>query len=130
MGKLADWIDERTGWRTGARAWLDHPVVGGAPWASAICASVVTCFGVLAVTGVLLMTAYAPSPQSAWGSVFYVQYVLSRGWILRGLHFWAAQSLLVFAGLHVAHGVLAESYRKPREVAWWLTLVVPGLAVA
>jgi ubiquinol-cytochrome c reductase cytochrome b subunit len=130
MSKLAAWIDERTAWRTRARAWIDHPVIGGAPWASAICASVVACFGVLALTGVLLMTAYAPSPQTAWASVFYVEHVLSRGWIIRGLHFWAAQSLLVLAALHIAHGALAASYRKPREVAWWLTLLVLGLVVA
>lgn len=128
MAKLGAWIDERTEWRTRARAWIDHPVVGGAPWASALCTSVVACFGVLALTGVLLMTAYAPSPQSAWASVFYVEHVLSRGWIIRGLHYWAAQSLLVLAALHVAHGALAASYRKPREVAWWLTLAVLGLA--
>lgn len=130
MSKLAAWIDERTEWRTRARAWIDHPVIGGAPWASAIGASVAACFGVLALTGVLLMTAYAPSPQSAWASVFYVEYVLSRGWIIRGLHFWAAQSLLVLAALHIAHGAIVASYRKPREVAWWLTLAVLGLAVA
>lgn len=130
MGKVADWVDERTGWRTRARAWIDHPVIGGAPWASAIGASVAACFGVLALTGVLLMTAYAPSPQSAWGSVFYVEYALSRGWIVRGLHYWAAQSLFVLAALHIAHGVLAGSYCKPREIAWWLTLLVLGLAVA
>src|SRR5215469_2534287 len=130
MSKLGAWIDERTEWRTRARAWIDHPVIGGASWASAIGASVVACFGVLALTGVLLMTAYAPSPQTAWASVFYVQHVLSRGWIIRGLHFWAAQSLFVLAALHIAHGALVASYRKPREVAWWLTLAVLGLAVA
>jgi len=130
MSKLGAWIDERTEWRTRARAWIDQPVIGGAPWASAICASVVACFGVLALTGVLLMIAYAPSPQTAWASVFYVEHVLSRGWIIRGLHFWAAQSLLVLAALHIAHGALAASYRKPREIAWWLTLAVLGLVVA
>ena len=24
--------------------------------------------------------------------------------------------------MHVAHGAMAAGYRKPREVAWWLTL--------
>ena len=35
LRKASDWLEERTGWRSGATAWLDHPVVGGAPWASA-----------------------------------------------------------------------------------------------
>ncbi len=129
FGKILDWLDERTGWRASWREWIDHPVVGGAPWARAMATSVAACFGVLALTGVVLMTAYAPSPQSAWASVHYLQFVQDRGWIVRGLHFWAAQALIVLAGVHVVHTALAGSYRKPRELVWWLTLAVPALAV-
>jgi ubiquinol-cytochrome c reductase cytochrome b subunit len=128
--RLGDWLQERTGWRTTARAWIDHPLVGGAPWASAMAASVATCFGVLALTGLTLMTAYGASPQAAWASVHYVQFVQSGGWLVRGLHYWAAQTLVVLAALHVLHGAFAASYRRPREVAWWLTLGILGLAVA
>jgi ubiquinol-cytochrome c reductase cytochrome b subunit len=76
------------------------------------------------------MTAYAPAPQTAWASVHYVQFVQDRGWIVRGLHFWAAQALLVLAAMHVAHAALSASYRKPRELVWWLTLAVPAMALA
>jgi ubiquinol-cytochrome c reductase cytochrome b subunit len=127
---IGDWLDERTGWRAWGGRWLDHPLVGGSAWGSALAASVATCFGVLALTGLLLMTAYAPSPQTAWASVHYVQFVQGGGWIVRGLHYWAAQSLFVLAALHVVHGALAASYRKPGEIGWWLTLLVLGLAVA
>jgi len=130
LRKVVDFIDERTGLRVSLAAWRDHPAVGGAPWASAMAASVATCFGVLVLTGVLLMTAYAPSPQTAWASVHYVQFVLDRGWIVRGLHYWAAQALLVLAAVHVLAVAFAGSYRKPREIGWWLTLLVLGLAVA
>jgi len=130
LARLGDWMEERTRWRTAARGWIDHPVVGGAPWAAAMAASVATCFAVLALTGLTLMTAYGASPQAAWASVHYVQFVQERGWVVRGLHFWAAQSLIVLAALHVAHGAFVASYRKPREVAWWLTLGVLGLTVA
>ncbi len=127
---IGDWLDERTGWRSWGGRWLDHPLVGGGAWGSAIAASVATCFGVLALTGLLLMTAYAPSPQSAWASVHYVQFVQRGGWVVRGLHFWAAQSLFVLGAVHVVHGALAATYRKPGEIGWWLTLLVLGLAVA
>ena len=96
----------------------------------ALATSVATCFAVLALTGVALMTTYSPSPQSAWASVFYVQFVESNGWVVRGFHFWAAQSLFVLAGLHIVHGALCASYRTPREIAWWLTLLVIALAIA
>lgn len=129
LRRIGDFFDERTGWRQGARAWLDRPVAGGAGWALAMGAAVATCFGVLALTGVALMTAYAPSPQSAWPSVHYVQFVQHRGWIVRGLHHWAAQSLIVLAALHVAHIGLSGAHRKPREIAWWLSLAMLGVAI-
>jgi ubiquinol-cytochrome c reductase cytochrome b subunit len=128
-GRIAGWVDERTGWRAAWQARMEHPIVGGAPWSAAIAASVAACFVVLLVTGLTLMTVYAPSPQAAWPSVFYLQYVLPRGWIVRGLHAWAAQALLLLALLHVVHGAMVASYRKPREVAWWLTLATLGLVV-
>jgi ubiquinol-cytochrome c reductase cytochrome b subunit len=130
LRRASDWLEERTGWRAGMRSWLDHPIVGGAPWAAALGASVAACFFVLAVTGLVLMTAYSASPQSAWASVHYVQFVQERGWVVRGLHHWAADALLVLAVVHVAHGALSASYRRPREVAWWLTLVVVALVGA
>jgi ubiquinol-cytochrome c reductase cytochrome b subunit len=122
LKRAGDWLEERTGWRAGRRSWLDHPVVGGAPWAAAMAASVATCFGVLALTGLVLMTAYSASPQTAWASVHYVQFVQDRGWVVRGLHHWASDGLLVLAVVQVAHGAMSAGYRKPREVAWWLTL--------
>src|ERR1700733_11457283 len=127
--RIAEWLEERTGWRSSAQGWIDHPLVGRAPWASAIAASVATCVAVLVLTGVTLMTAYGASPQAAWASVHYVQFVQGGGWVVRGLHYWAAPALFVLAALHVAHGAFVASYRRPREVAWWLTLGVLGLAV-
>jgi ubiquinol-cytochrome c reductase cytochrome b subunit len=127
---IGDWLQDRTAWRSWGRRFLDHPLVGGGPWGSALAASVATCFGVLALTGVLLMTAYAPAPQSAWASVHYVQFMQPGGWLVRGLHFWAAQALFVLAALHVVQGALAAVYRKPGEIGWWLTLLVLGVAVA
>jgi ubiquinol-cytochrome c reductase cytochrome b subunit len=129
LGRIGAWLEERTGWRAAARAWVESPVVGGAPWASGMAAALATCFGILALTGLLLMTAYGASPQAAWASVHYVQFVQDRGWIVRGLHFWAAQGLVVLAAAHVVHGAFIAGYRKPREVAWWLTLVILALAI-
>jgi ubiquinol-cytochrome c reductase cytochrome b subunit len=130
LRNAADWLDERTAWRASARRWADHPGVGGSPWALAIGTAVATCFAILALTGTVLMTAYAPSPQSAWASVHYVQFVQNGGWLVRGLHYWAAQSLFVLAGVHVLHGAFAATYRKPGELGWWLTLLVLGVALA
>jgi ubiquinol-cytochrome c reductase cytochrome b subunit len=129
LRQLEDWIDERTTWRTGVSAWFDSSVPRGGGLAAALGASVVTCFVVLVVTGLVLMMGYAPSPQAAWASVHYVQFVQKGGWVLRGLHYWATQALFVLAALHIACVALVASPRRPREIGWWLGLLVLGLAV-
>ncbi len=88
-----------------------------------------TCFGMLVFSGMALMTSYAPSRETAWASVHFIQFVAPHGWVVRGVHFWAAQGFIVFSAAHVAHGARTRRYRAPREVAWWLTLAVSGLAV-
>lgn len=103
--------------------------MGDTRWLAILRASVAACFAVLVLTGVTLMTAYAPSPQSAWASVHYLQYVLPGGWLVRGAHWWAAQALVLLSASHVAIGALAGAYRKPRQFSWWLSLLVLALSI-
>jgi ubiquinol-cytochrome c reductase cytochrome b subunit len=126
---VGDWIDERTGSHGWAQAWMDSSVASEPVWRAALTTAVATCIGVLALTGVVLMTAYAPSPQTAWASVHYIQFVLAHGWIIRGLHFWAAQMLFVLAALHILLGAISGAYRGGREISWWLTLAIFALAL-
>src|SRR5580700_5315002 len=126
---IGAFIEERTSLGSAAASFLDTRVPSGA-WLSRVLASAVAaCVVVLALTGVLLMTAYSPSPQSAWASVHYIEFIQDRGWIVRGLHYWAAQALLVLAAVHVVYVAFAGAYLKPREIGWWLTLLVLGLSV-
>jgi len=127
---IGTFIEERTSLGAAAASFLDARVPSGA-WVSRVLASAVAaCVGVLALTGVALMMAYSPAPQSAWASVHYIEYVQAHGWIIRGLHFWAAQALFVLAALAILHGTFVASYRSPREIMWWLMLVVLGLTLA
>jgi ubiquinol-cytochrome c reductase cytochrome b subunit len=124
---IGDWLDERTRWRSLFK--VEHPLVGGSALASGLAAAMATCVGVLALTGLVLMTAYAPSPQSAWASVHFVQFVQRGGWIVRGLHHWAFQALFVLAALNVLHGALAGTYRKAGEIGWWMSLLLVGMTM-
>jgi ubiquinol-cytochrome c reductase cytochrome b subunit len=127
---IGAFIEERTSLGSAAARFFDARIPSGA-WLSRVLASAVAaCFFVLALTGVLLMTAYSPSPQSAWASVHYIEFVQDHGWMIRGLHFWAAQSLFVLGALAILHGALVATYRAPREIAWWLMLAVLGLTLA
>ena len=66
---------------------------------------------------------YAPSVQTAWASVAYIQDQLPFGWFVRGLHSFGSSALIVVAGLHLLQVLLFGAYRRPRELNW---IVGPG----
>ena len=86
-------------------------------------------FVVLAITGVALMTVYSPSVATAWGSVYYLQYVLRGGWMVRGIHHWAANAMVALMMLHLVHVAVVGAYRRPRELTWWGGLALFALVL-
>ena len=79
-------------------------------------------FVVEAVTGLFLALFYAPSVQTAWASVAYIQDQLPLGWFVRGLHSFGSSALIVVAGLHLLAVLVLGAYRRPRELNWMIGL--------
>ena len=86
LSRLGDFLDERTGHRKLLAHALDEPIRGGARWAYVFGSALLGSFLVQAVTGIALMTSYAPSDKTAWASVHYITFTQSGGWLVRGLH--------------------------------------------
>jgi ubiquinol-cytochrome c reductase cytochrome b subunit len=120
--RAIDFIDERTGIKALTRHLLDEPIQGGARWAYVFGSALLGSFMVQAVTGVALMTSYAPSDKTAWASVHFIQFQQAGGWLVRGLHHFGAQAMVILLGAHLAQVSLFGAYKKPREVTWWLGL--------
>ncbi len=133
MNKVADWLDERTGYRALMSHALDEEIRGGARWAYVFGSGLLAIFTVQAITGLMLMATYTPAINDAWSSVFYVQHRVASGWFIRGLHHYGAQAMVIVLGMHLLQVALYGAYRKPREVTWWFGLgllgVVQGLAL-
>lgn len=129
LRRLGDWLDERTGHRKMVRETLDEPVVGGARFAYVWGSALTLTLLVQAVTGVMLMTAYAPSATTAWSSVMHIQHQMSGGWVIRGLHHYGAQAMVVLLAMHLGQTALFGAYKKPREMNWLLGLALMGLTL-
>ena len=69
---LADWLDQRTGYRALVHEALEEPIPGGARWRYVFGSALSTTFMIQLATGLLLMLTYSPSASTAWGSVFYI----------------------------------------------------------
>ncbi len=127
--KLGDWIDERTGHRALVKSLVEATVPGGARFAYAWGSALGLTLVLVAVTGVLLSTVYAPSSTTAWASVAYIQQKVPAGWIVRGIHQFGAQALIVLGAVHLVHAIVRGAYRRPREFTYWLGLILFGLIV-
>src|SRR5262245_4296034 len=76
------------------------------------------------------MTSYSASDTNAWGSVYFIQYEMDFGWLIRGLHHFGSQTMVVLLAVHMVQVVIAGAHLPPREVNWWLGLVLLGLVLA
>jgi quinol-cytochrome oxidoreductase complex cytochrome b subunit/mono/diheme cytochrome c family protein len=126
---LADWLNDRTGFRTWTNRLAAETIPGGSRWRYVFGSTLAAVFLIQAVTGVLMMTAYSPSSATAWGSVYFINDHMWMGWFIRGLHHFAAQAVMVLLVLHLLQVLWAGAYRSPREVNWWLGLVLLVLVV-
>src|SRR5438132_11830774 len=128
-GKLAEWFDHRTGYRTLRDTLLLEHIPGGAKWRYVWGSTLAFVFMIQLITGVLLMTAYSPGDSTAWGSVYFIQYQMDFGWLIRGLHHFGSQTMVILLGLHMLQVVIAGAHLKPREVNWWLGLGLAGVVL-
>ena len=136
MGSLrsfADWLDSRTGFRTGRSHLLDEPLPAGIGWWFVTGSILLLLLGVQLITGVVLAMYYVPSPEHAYDSVRFIAERLILGRVVRGLHFFGASFIVIAAVIHMLRVVLFGSYKKPREVTWMtgvvLLLVILGFAL-
>ncbi|KLU60799.1 menaquinol-cytochrome c reductase cytochrome b subunit [Peptococcaceae bacterium CEB3] len=75
-------------------------------------------FIVLGLTGILLMFHYLPGAKSGYASVTTLASVIPFGGLIRNLHFWAGQVMVVSVSLHMVRVVRTKSYRPPKEWNW------------
>jgi quinol-cytochrome oxidoreductase complex cytochrome b subunit len=81
-------------------------------------------FVILLITGALELFYYVPSPEEANATVQQLTYLVPFGWLVRGLHYWAAQVLLATVTLHMIRVVLTSSYKAPRRFNWVLGIIL------
>ncbi len=122
MSQLLAWLDDRTGLVSVVRDFASWSIPSTQRVRHLLGCLVIANFLVLLITGLFLSSTYSPSSQTAWESTFYIQYVMTGGWMLRGLHHFASQSMVVLLAAFFLKLVIDGAYRAPREVTYWTTL--------
>ncbi len=81
-------------------------------------------FGILVITGILLMLYYHPSAPQAYTDTKDLQFVVSSGQFLRNLHRWSAHAMVFLVFAHMFRVFYRGAYRKPREFNWVIGVVL------
>ena len=72
----------------------------------------------LASTGILMLLVYQPVPDVAYDSVRTLTGAVRFGPLVRGVHYWSANLLVVIVVAHVLRVVLTGGYHRPRRLNW------------
>lgn len=128
---LRDWIEERLDLPS-VRRLLDHKTV---PRHSATIwyyfgGITLFLFLIQVATGILLLLYYRPTPTEAYESVQFVMTRVPFGWLIRSIHHWAANLMIVTAFVHMFSVVFLRAWRRPRELTWLSGLALLGLSMA
>lgn len=117
--RLVNWILTSAGLK---EIW-EHQVMKGVPrharnplW----CLGGVTlvAFIVQVMSGTFLATYYVPSVDHAWDSIRYIEQAVPFGYIIRNIHRWTANIMVITLVLHAMRVYFTKAYRKPRELNW------------
>jgi quinol-cytochrome oxidoreductase complex cytochrome b subunit len=76
----------------------------------------------LIITGILEMFFYIPTPEQAGASIQTITFLVPFGSLIRGIHFWAGQGLVIVAVVHLLRVVFTGAYSLPRRFNYLLGL--------
>lgn len=79
---------------------------------------------VITLTGILELFYYIPSIDEAAVSIQTLTYLVPFGGLVRNLHYWSAQFLLVVSAVHLARIVFTGAYAPPRRFNYLLGLTL------
>jgi len=79
---------------------------------------------VLGLTGIVLLNNYTPAAPQAYLDILEINSNVWFGELIRNLHHWSANLLIVVAVLHLIRVFVTGSYRPPRELNWLIGVVM------
>ena len=117
LANLKEWLHDRKGhldlFDETKTAKQGNPlyILGGLVWLS---------WMVVIVSGVILMLWYIPTTTGAYRSIEHITYDIPFGWLMRGMHKYAADMLIICITLRIYRMYFAGEYKKPGELSWMI----------
>ena len=81
-------------------------------------------------TGILLTFIYVPTPVEAYTSVQSIMVQVPFGRLVRNLHHWCANLLVVVLTLHMLRVIFTGAFHRPRQFNWIVGLSLFAMVLA
>ncbi len=128
--RALNWLADRSGFDS-IRSFLEHkqvPVHSATLWYY-FGGITLFLFTIQVLTGVLLLLYYRPTPTEAFESVQFIVTRVQFGWLVRSIHSWSANLMVLAAIIHMFSVFFLRSYRQPRELTWLTGMALLGLTL-
>lgn len=86
-------------------------------------------FMIQVLTGLLLVVYYQPGSEGSYASVQRITSQIEYGWLVRSVHSWSANLMLLSAFIHMFSTYFMKAYRAPRELTWLSGMGLLGLSM-
>jgi quinol-cytochrome oxidoreductase complex cytochrome b subunit len=124
FGLLYGPIDTELPIHQALRKSLAYRLAPHAGWRHALGGIAYLLFLLLVGSGVLLAVHYRPSVQEAHSSIQHIVSEVRFGWLMRDLHVWGANLLVVAVLVHMARVFFSAAYKPPRETNWLIGVLL------
>jgi quinol-cytochrome oxidoreductase complex cytochrome b subunit len=79
---------------------------------------------IMIISGLFLAMNYTPHEDLAFNSVERIMRDVNYGWLIRYIHMNGASMFFIMVYIHIFRGLYYGSYKGPREILWWIGIVI------
>jgi quinol-cytochrome oxidoreductase complex cytochrome b subunit len=88
------------------------------------------CLVAQIMTGIFLAMHYVASTAGAFDSVENIMRNVNYGWLMRYMHAVGASMFFIVTYVHIGRGLYFGSYKRPRELLWFIGIIILLLMMA
>ncbi|HEY6436984.1 MAG TPA: cytochrome b N-terminal domain-containing protein, partial [Ignavibacteriaceae bacterium] len=87
-------------------------------------------FVVQVISGILLLMYYKGTEDLAFESVHFISTKVSFGWLIRSVHSWSANLMVLSIFIHMFSVYFLKGFRNPRELTWYTGFGLLAISMA
>jgi len=118
ISRVIDRVDRLFGFTGPHRDFLKRRLPAGVGYWHCFGGMTFTLFLLLLVSGLFLSVHYVPSEDAAYTSVRLINEEVWGGRVLRSVHKWSANLIVITLLIHMTRVFVMKAYRHPRELNW------------